>query len=81
MTSGRFLQLFGAAFLLAVILMHVFEALHIFPAMGWGLPNSAGHYLDLASAIFAVTLLPLGFAFDAWMRRKTPRKFQRSRYR
>jgi hypothetical protein len=69
MTSGRFLQLSGAACVLAVILMHVFEAFHIFPGMGWGLPNSAGHYLDLSSAILAITLLPLGFAVDARKRR------------
>jgi len=28
--------------------------------MGWGQPNSAGHYLDLASAILRCTLLPIG---------------------
>ena len=28
--------------------------------MGWGPPNSPGHYLDLLSAILAGVLLPLG---------------------
>ena len=28
--------------------------------MGWGLPNSPGHYLDLLSAILAGVLNPLG---------------------
>jgi hypothetical protein len=46
-----------------VVLTHIAEALHIFPAMHWGEPHSAGHYLDLASALLALTLLPVGF----WM--------------
>jgi hypothetical protein len=37
--------------LLVVVLTHVAEALHLFPAMGWGEPDSAGHYVDLASAV------------------------------
>jgi hypothetical protein len=43
-----------------VVLTHAAEAFHIFPAMGWGLPNSAGHYLDLVSAVLGCTLLALG---------------------
>jgi hypothetical protein len=58
------------ACLIIVVLTHVAEAFHIFTAMGWGLPNSAGHYLDLFSAILAATLLPLGFAADAVVPRK-----------
>jgi hypothetical protein len=38
--------------------------------MGWGLPNSIGHYLDLVSAVLALTLLPLGILADAITRRK-----------
>jgi hypothetical protein len=70
MTIGRFLEIFGSACLLIVVLTHVAEAFHIFPAMGWGKLNSAGHYLDLVSAIRAATLLPLGFAADTLTRRK-----------
>ncbi len=70
MTIGRLLQLFGLACLIIVVFTHVAEAFHILPAMGWGLPNSAGHYLDLFSAILAASLLPLGFAANAVMRRK-----------
>ncbi len=44
-----FLQLFGAACLVVVILTHVCEALHLFPSMRWGLEHSMGHYLDLGS--------------------------------
>jgi hypothetical protein len=29
--------------------------------MRWGLPNSAGHYLDLASAVLGVALTPPRF--------------------
>jgi hypothetical protein len=69
MTIGRFLQLFGSGCLMIVVLTHVAEAFRIFPVMGWGRPNSAGHYLDLVSAILAATLLPLGFAVNALTRR------------
>jgi hypothetical protein len=55
------LQLVGAASLIVVVLTHVFEALGAFPWMGWGHPNSVGHYIDLCSAIAAVTLFPFGF--------------------
>lgn len=53
-----------------VVLTHIAEAFHIFPAMGWGLPNSVGHYLDLVSAILGVALLLLGFVANAVTRRK-----------
>jgi hypothetical protein len=60
----------GLACLLIVVLTHVAEAFHIFPAMGWGLPNSIGHYLDLVSAILGVALLLIGFIATALIRRK-----------
>jgi len=44
------------------VLTHVAEAFHLVPWMGWGLPDSPGHYVDLASAIGGVTLLALGLA-------------------
>jgi hypothetical protein len=59
---GIVLIALGAACLLAVILTHVAERFHIFPAMGWGRPDSVGHYLDLVSAVFGSILIPLGFA-------------------
>jgi hypothetical protein len=52
----------GAVCLIVVVLTHVAERFDIFPAMGWGLPHSPGHYLDLASAILSCVLIPLGFA-------------------
>jgi succinate dehydrogenase/fumarate reductase cytochrome b subunit len=54
----------GAACFVMVALTHVAEAFHIFPALGWGMPNSPGHYLDLVSAILGCILLSLGLG--AW---------------
>jgi hypothetical protein len=36
---------------------HVAERLGVLPSMGWGLPNSPGHYLDLFSAMSGTVLL------------------------
>jgi hypothetical protein len=38
-------------------LTHVAERARFLPGMGWGLPNSPGHYLDLFSAISGAVLL------------------------
>jgi hypothetical protein len=59
---ARLLVLAGCACLLVVVLTHLAERFNIFPAMGWGLPDSPGHYLDLFSAIAGVVLLVAGFA-------------------
>jgi ABC-type transport system involved in multi-copper enzyme maturation permease subunit len=66
----RLLQLLGLACLAIVVLTHVAEAFHLFPTMGWGQSNSAGHYVDLFSAILGCTLLLLGLIGSAFMRRK-----------
>jgi hypothetical protein len=47
----------GFVCLLIMVLTHVAEAWRVLPGMGWGLPNSPGHYLDLFSAISGVVLL------------------------
>ena len=60
-TGWRFVQLFGSFCLVVVVLTHVAEAFHLLPGMGWGLPNTPGHYLDLCSAIIGLILLPLGY--------------------
>ena len=44
-----------------VVLTHICEALHLFPSMHWGLQDSAGHYLDLVSAILGLALFPMGY--------------------
>ena len=54
-------QLFGSFCLVVVVLTHVAETFHLLPGMGWGLPNTPGHYLDLCSAIIGLILLPLGY--------------------
>ena len=53
----RALLVAGGACILVVVLTHVAERLHILPGMGWGLPNSPGHYLDLFSAVSGLVLL------------------------
>lgn len=65
---GTFSPLLGATCLLLVLLAHVFEATHLFPAMRWGEEHSLGHYLDLASAILALVLFPAGYLLDALTR-------------
>lgn len=55
-------QLIGAGCLVVTVLTHVAEAVHLFPAMHWGSPHSAGHYLDLSSAWLGLVLSALGFA-------------------
>jgi hypothetical protein len=60
-TACSFLQFLGAGCLVVVVLTHVFEALHLLPWMHWGLEHSAGHYLDLSSAVLGLTLFPTGY--------------------
>jgi hypothetical protein len=65
----RFVQLLGAVCLLMTVVVHIAEVFHLFPGMNWGRNNSAGHYLDLFSAILGLILLPLGYVLHALMRR------------
>lgn len=62
------LQLLGAGCLVLVPVTHVAEALHLFPAMGWGLEHSPGHYLDLCSAACGLTVFPIGHLLHALSR-------------
>ncbi len=66
--TGALLQLLGAGSLVMVITAHLCEGLHLFAAMGWGLEHSPGHYLDLTSAVLAMTLFPLGYFLHAFRR-------------
>ncbi|HKD57328.1 MAG TPA: hypothetical protein VKD45_07445 [Hyphomicrobiaceae bacterium] len=43
--------------MIVMVLTHVAERFAILPGMGWGLPGSPGHYLDLFSAASGVVLL------------------------
>ena len=64
-TGCSFLQLLGAGCLVMVGLYHIFEALHLFPWMGWGLEHSFGHYLDFLSVALGLTLFPVGYLLHA----------------
>ena len=59
--TARRLALAGCLCWLVVVLAHVAERWRLWPGMGWGLPNSPGHYLDLASAIAGAVLLLAAF--------------------
>lgn len=69
-TVWKLLELSGASCLVVVVLTHLAEALHVFPSMGWGMPNSVGHYVDLVSAVLGLTLLLLGLSANSLLRRK-----------
>ncbi len=60
MTVGRCLLFLAFVCLVIIVLTHVAERLHVFPGMGWGLPDSPGHYLDLFSAVFGSMFLIAG---------------------
>jgi hypothetical protein len=70
-TLSSLLQVLGTGCLVVVVLTHVFEALHLFPWMHWGLENSAGHYLDLSSAVLGLTFFPIGYLLHALTKRPT----------
>jgi len=63
-TIGSVLQLLGAACSVVVALAHVFEALAVLSAFGWGQPRSIGHYVDLGAAVLGLTLVSAGLAFQ-----------------
>ena len=70
-TAWSLMQLLGGCCLMIVVFTHVAEAFSLFPRMGWGLPNSAGHYVDLVSAAAGLTLLPTGYLARLFLRAKT----------
>jgi hypothetical protein len=55
------LQLAGALCLVVVVLTHMAEALHVFPAMRWGGRDSPGHYVDLSSAVLGTAFVVIGY--------------------
>jgi hypothetical protein len=68
-TAWSFVQLLGAFCFMIVLLAHVAEAFGLFPRMGWGLPDSAGHYVDLVSAAAGLILFPVGYLARSFARR------------
>jgi hypothetical protein len=65
MTVTRRLLLSGFVCLVIVDLTHIAEMLNVFPGMGWGLPDSPGHYLDLVSAVLGCMLLIVGIRLQS----------------
>ena len=55
--TARLLFAAGSGCLIVMTLTHVAEHSSVLPIMGWGLPNSPGHYLDLFCAVSGVVLL------------------------
>ena len=53
-----------------MVFTHVAEELQVFPDMGWGLPDSPGHYLDLVSAVVGSMLLIAGVVIGVSRRRR-----------
>ena len=56
-----FIQLAGAALFVVVVLAHLAKGLKALPGMGWGRPDSAGHYLDFFSAACGSVLFSGGW--------------------
>jgi hypothetical protein len=73
-TVCSLLELLGAGCLVLVVLTHLSEALHLFPSMNWGLEDSAGHYLDLGSAVLGLTLFPVGYLFHTLQSERPARR-------
>lgn len=57
---SRCLRLIGSAFLLVVVASHLAEEFQWLAWIGWGLPDSPGHYIDLVSAILGASLFAAG---------------------
>ncbi len=69
-----FLQLLGTGALMLVVLSHVAEVFRLLPWMRWGLERSAGHYLDLGSAVVGLALFPVGYVLHAFAAQSMPLK-------
>jgi hypothetical protein len=55
------LQAFGLGCFAIMAATHVFEAFSVLPALGWGRPNSIGHFIDLTAALLGVALMAASF--------------------
>ena len=75
-TLCSLVQLVGAGCLVVVVLTHVCEALQLLPWMGWGEPGSAGHDVDLSSALLGVTFVPVGYLLHRRERLSTMAKHE-----
>jgi hypothetical protein len=71
MMVGRSLLLSGFVFLTVMVFTHVAEGLQLFSRMGWGLPDSPGHYLDFVSALLGCALLIAGMIWISFNARQS----------
>ena len=71
MTVGRLLLLLGFVCLTTMVLTHVAERLRLFSGMGWGLPDSPGHYLDFVSAMLGPMLVIAGMIWISFNARQS----------
>jgi hypothetical protein len=69
-TFATGMQLVGASAFVLVVLTHICEAMHLIPAMQWGLEHSPGQYLDLVSAALGIALFPTGYLLQALRERQ-----------
>jgi hypothetical protein len=60
-TAWSLMPLLGAGFLGMVVFTHFAETFRLFAWMGWGDPDSAGHYIDLFSAVAGLVLFPAAY--------------------
>lgn len=60
------LQALGLGCFGVMALTHVFERFSILPELGWGRPQSVGHFIDLVAALLGVALVTAGFVL--WRR-------------
>ena len=70
------LQLISSALLAVMVCTHFAEAFHLIPQMGWGLPHSPGHCIDLVSAWGGVALFALGYLVRKVARRRAKKADQ-----
>jgi hypothetical protein len=74
-TMCSFLQLLGAGCLMAVVLAHLFEMIHLLSWMHWGAPDSIGHYVDFGSAVLGLAMFPAGYLCHALTKRRGSSRF------
>jgi hypothetical protein len=71
MTVGRILLFSGYVFLAVMVFTHIVERLQLLSSMGWGLPDSPGHYLDFVSAVLGCALLIGGMIWISFNARQS----------
>ena len=58
-------QALGAGCMLMIAVVYLAEAVHLFPAMGWGREDSAGHHTEFLSALLGFILVSVGYLLRA----------------